>query len=55
MIEDVRATIKLLVALVATEHDGLGERSIEERVSLRMKEYKKHLDVGNAKFEPLAV
>jgi putative aminopeptidase FrvX len=55
MIEDVRATIKLLVALVATEHDGLGERSIEERVTLRMKEYKKHLESGNAKFEPLAV
>jgi endoglucanase len=55
VIEDVRATIKLLVALVATEHDGLGERSIEERVTLRMKEYKKHLESGNAKFEPLAV
>lgn len=55
MIEDVRATIKLLVALVATEHDGLGERTIEERVTLRLKEYKKHLELGNSKFEPLAV
>jgi endoglucanase len=33
----------------------LGERTIEERVNLRMKEYKKHLEMGNAKFEPLAV
>ena len=37
----------------AKQHAGLGERSIEERVALRMKEYKKHLDAGNAKFEAL--
>jgi len=40
---------------VGTEHTGLGERSLEERVTLRMKEYKKHLDAGNAKFEAMNV
>ncbi len=54
MLDDVKAMQKFLVALVATEHDGLGERTIEERVTLRMKEFKKHLDAGNAKFEELA-
>ncbi len=54
MLEDVRAMVRLLVALVGTEHTGIGERSIEERVTLRMKEYKKHLETGNAKFEELS-
>lgn len=54
MLDDVNAMQKFLVALVATEHDGLGERSIEERVNLRMKDYKKHLEAGNAKFEDAA-
>lgn len=53
MTDDVRATIKLIVALVGTDHRGLGERSIEERVNLRMKEYKKHLEAANAKFEEM--
>ena len=52
-LEDVKALVNLLVALVGTEHNGLGERSLEERVTLRMKEYKKHLEIGNAKFEEM--
>ena len=51
--EDVKAMVNLLVALVATEHGILGERSLEERVTLRMKEYKKHLEAGTAKYEEL--
>ncbi len=54
MLDDVRAMVRLLVALVGTEHTGIGERSIEERVTLRMKEYKKHHEGGNAKFEELS-
>lgn len=53
LMEDVKALVNLLVALVGTEHTGLGERSLEERVNLRMKEFKKHLDVSNAKFEEM--
>lgn len=54
LMEDVKALTNLLVALVGTEHKGLGERTLEERVNLRSKEYKKHLEAGNAKFEALA-
>jgi endoglucanase len=53
LMEDVKALVNLLVALVGTEHTGLGERSLEERVNLRMKEFKKHLDISNAKFEEM--
>ena len=53
LMDDVKASVNLIVALVGTEHTGLGERSLEERVTLRMKEYKKHLDVSNAKFEEM--
>jgi endoglucanase len=52
-LDDVKALVNLLVALVGTEHNGLGERSLEERVTLRMKEYKKHLDTANEKFEAM--
>jgi hypothetical protein len=52
-IEDVKQMINLIVALVATKHDGLGERTLEERVNLRMKEYKKYLEIGNAKYEEM--
>jgi len=55
MMEDVKSLVNLLVALVATDHDGLGERTLEERVALRMKEYKKHLEMANSKFEEMAV
>ena len=50
MLDDLKALVNLLVALVGTEHTGLGERSIEERVAVRTKEHKKHLEAGNAKF-----
>lgn len=50
MLDDVKALVNLLVALVGTEHTGLGERTIEERVAVRTKEHKKHLEAGNAKF-----
>lgn len=53
LMDDVKALVNLLVALVGTEHTGLGERSLEERVTLRMKEYKKHLEVSNAKFDEM--
>ena len=53
-LDDVKAMVKLLVALVATEHAGLGERTIEERVNLRMKEYKKYLEAANVKFAEMA-
>lgn len=55
MLEDVKATVNLVVALVGTEHQGLGERTLEERVTLRMKEYKKHLEASNARFEETLV
>ena len=50
MLGDVYETLKLLVALVGTDLQGLGERTIEERVNLRMKEYKKHHEIGDAGF-----
>ncbi len=43
MMSDVRDLIHLLKALVATKHDGIGERSIRERVELRTEEYATHL------------
>lgn len=52
-LEDVKALVNLLVALVGIEHSGLGERSLEERVTLRMKDYKKHIETSNAKFEEM--
>ena len=55
MMDDVKAMVNLLVALVGTEHSGLGERSIEERVALRTKEHKKHLEAGNARFAEFEV
>lgn len=50
MMPDVRACINLLKALVATKHDGIGERSIRERVELRTQEYAEHLKAGNKLF-----
>ncbi len=55
LMEDVKALVNFMVALVATEHKGLGERTLEERVTLRMKEYKKHLENSNSKFEAITV
>lgn len=48
---DVRDLINLLKALVATKHDGIGERSIRERVELRAEEYAEHLKAANKHFE----
>lgn len=53
VMDDVKTLVNLLVALVGTEHDGLGERTLEERVTLRMKEYKKHIETSNAKYEEM--
>ena len=50
MMDDVKATLRLLTALVATKHDGIGERSIRERVALRLKQYQAHLAAGNKNF-----
>lgn len=51
MMNDVRALIDLLKALVATKHDGIGERTIRERVEMRMEEYAPHLKAGNKFFK----
>lgn len=51
--DDVKALVNLLVALVGTDHSGIGERSLEERVNLRMKEYKKHLEAAGEKYEAM--
>ncbi len=48
MLDDVKGMIKLITALVATKHAGIGERSIRERVTMRMQEYAPHLAAGNA-------
>jgi len=53
--DDVQATVNLLVALVGVDEIGiLQERTLEERVNLRMEEYKAHLAAGNASFEATA-
>jgi endoglucanase len=51
MLEDVKALVRLLTALVATQHDGIGERSIRERIALRQKEYAPHFKLGTARFK----
>ncbi len=51
MMEDVKALISLLTALVATQHDGIGERTIRERVTLRQTEYAPHYEAGTARFK----
>jgi putative aminopeptidase FrvX len=50
-VSDVRATIDLLKALVATRHDGIGERTIRERVEMRSEEYADHLKAANKLFK----
>jgi endoglucanase len=39
MMSDVSAVVSLLTALVATRHNGLGESSIQERITSRQAEY----------------
>jgi putative aminopeptidase FrvX len=51
MMDDVKSLVDLLKALVATKHDGIGERSIRERVELRMAEHAAHLAAGNQLFK----
>ncbi len=50
MMDDVKTTLRLLTALVATKHDGIGERSIRDRIALRLKQYQPHLAAGNEHF-----
>lgn len=51
MMDDVKSLINLLKALVATKHDGIGERTIRERVELRMQEHAGHLKAGSKLFK----
>jgi endoglucanase len=51
MMSDVKALVNLLTALVATKHEGIGERTIRERVEMRMEEYKEHLAHGTKLFK----
>ncbi|GAA5133295.1 hypothetical protein GCM10023213_02820 [Prosthecobacter algae] len=51
MMSDVRDLINLLKALVATKHDGIGERSIRERVEMRTEEYAAHLNAAAKHFK----
>lgn len=51
MMDDVKALINLLTALVATKHDGIGERTIRERVEMRMVEHKAHFAAGTKLFK----
>ena len=51
MMDDLKSLIDLLKALVATKHDGIGERTIRERVELRMMEHEAHLKAGTKLFK----
>lgn len=51
MMDDVKSLIDLLKALVATKHDGIGERSIRERVEMRMAEHSAHYKAGTKLFK----
>ncbi|MBL9131458.1 MAG: M20/M25/M40 family metallo-hydrolase [Verrucomicrobiaceae bacterium] len=51
MMDDVKALIQLLKALVATKHDGIGERTIRERVEMRMAEHAEHFKAGTKLFK----
>lgn len=51
MMNDVTTLVSLLTALVGTKHEGIGERSIRDRVELRMEEYKEHLAAGTKLFK----
>ena len=50
MMNDVRSLIDLLKALVSTKHDGIGERTIRERVEMRMVEHAAHFKAGTKLF-----
>ena len=51
MMDDLKSMIDLLKALVATKHDGIGERTIRESVELRMQDYAAHLAAGTKLFK----
>jgi putative aminopeptidase FrvX len=51
MMSDTRALIDLLKALVATKHEGIGERSIRERVEMRMEEYAPFIKASKKHFK----
>ena len=51
MMDDLKALIAFLKALVATKHDGIGERTIRERVEMRMVEHAEHLKAGTKLFK----
>lgn len=51
MMNDVNSLVSLLTALVGTKHEGIGERSIRDRVELRMEEYRDHLAAGTKLFK----
>lgn len=51
MTNDVNSLVSLLTALVGTKHEGIGERSIRDRVELRMEEYKDHMKAGSKLFK----
>lgn len=51
MTGDVQALVSLLTALVATRHTGLGERSMRDRIELRMSEHQEHLAAGTKLFK----
>lgn len=51
MMDDVKSMIHLLKALVATKHDGIGERTIRERVEMRMAEHAEHFKAGSKLFK----
>jgi endoglucanase len=51
MMDDVKSMINLLKALVATKHDGIGERTIRERVEMRMAEHAGHFEAGSKLFK----
>lgn len=51
MMDDLKSLIALMKALVATKHDGIGERTIRERVEMRMAEHEAHFKAGSKLFK----
>ena len=49
--DHTRALIDLLKALVATKHEGIGERTIRERVEMRMEEYAPFMKASKKHFK----
>ena len=51
MMDDVKSTVALTKALVATKDAGSSIRSMEERVEVRMKDYADHIKAGSKLFK----